>query len=186
MTRSRAHAPCPRRFPALAGALCALALAGGCGDARLPAGGGAPAADDQPAATVALPHLGQGAHVLASSTHLGAPGEGPPGNLVDGDPASSWSSAYADNQELLIDLGTVQAIARLRMLWTRDAAKSFSVQISPDGGVWSAPIATSNGRVGPRIEDVPIGAPARYLRIALHERTTAQGFALYEIMIIAR
>ncbi len=164
-----------------------LALAAGCGGGREEAAGGAPPpaqGPEEPA--VALPHLGQGARVIASSTHLGAPGEGPPSNLVDGDPATCWSSAYADNQEVLIDLGTVHPVGRLRMLWTRASAKSFSVQISPDGGTWSAPIATSRGRAGPRIEDVPVGAPARYIRIALKERATELGFGLYEIMVLER
>lgn len=171
--------------------ILALVVASGCDAERLDAEGGAAAAGagagkpDGEAPTVALPHLGQGARVFASSTHLGGPGEGPPANLVDGDPASCWSSDYADNQELIIDLGTVHAVGRLRMMWTRAAARSYSVQISPDGGTWSAPIATSNGRPGPRIEDVPIGAPARYIRISLKERATALGFSLYEIMILA-
>jgi hypothetical protein len=170
--------------------LVMLALAAGCGGERPDAAGGPapaaaqPAVADAPALT--LPHLGQGARVIASSTHLGGPGEGPPANLVDGDPDTCWSSAYADNQEILIDLATVHAVGRLRMMWTTAAAKSFSVQISPDGGTWSAPIATAHGRPGPRIEDVPIGAPARYIRIALTERATALGFALYEIMILER
>jgi hypothetical protein len=154
----------------------------GCGEREDPAGGAAEGA----ATTVALPHLGQGARVIASSTHRGSPGDGPPENLVDGDPESCWSSAYADNQEVLIDLGTVHPVGRLRMLWARASAQSFSVQISPDGGTWSAPIATSHGRVGPRIEDVPIGAPVRFIRISLKERATALGFALYEIMVLER
>jgi hypothetical protein len=172
--------------------ILALFAACGCDGERENAEGGAAAAGavagapDGDAPTVALPHLGLGARVIASSTHLGGPGEGPPANLVDGDPASCWSSAYADNQEVLIDLGTVHAVGRLRMMWTRASAKSFSVQISPDGGTWSAPIATSNGRAGPRIEDVPIGAPARYIRISLEERATALGFSLYEILILER
>jgi hypothetical protein len=180
----------PGRAPAapLLALAAAVVLASACGDARAGAGGGAaPAgADDPEAPAVALPHLGQGARVIASSTHLGSPGEGPPSNLVDGDPATCWSSAYADNQEVLIDLGSVRPVGRLRMMWAMASARSFSVQISPDGGTWSAPISTTRGRVGPRIEDVPVGAPARYIRIALTERATALGFALYEIMILER
>lgn len=155
----------PGRAAAALALVLALALACACGSGREEAAGGAappaPAgAPDAAAPGVALPHLGQGARVIASSTHLGAPGEGPPSNLVDGDPATAWSSAYADNQEVLIDLGAVHQVGRLRMLWAAASARSFSVQISPMAAPGARPSRPPMGGSG-RASRMSRSAPRR-------------------------
>jgi hypothetical protein len=133
-----------------------------------------------------LPHLGQGATVLASSTHLGAPGEGPAANLVDGDPATRWSSENADNQEVLIDLHEEKSIARLRLMWDKAAARVFTVQISANGSTWSVPIQTTSGVKGPRTDEIPIAAAVRYIRIGLKQRSIDSGFSLDEVVVLGK
>lgn len=51
-------------------------------------------------------------------------------NVNDGDHATRWASQYADNQSLVINLGTVQAIDRIRITWEQAYAIDFQLQVS--------------------------------------------------------
>jgi hypothetical protein len=169
----------------LAAMALVLSLVVACGEPRSEVAAAAPADDpDQP--TVPLPHLGQGASVWASSTHLGGPGEGPASHLVDGDPATRWTSEDADDQEITIDLKAVKRIARLHLMWGRAAARIYTVQVSANGSTWSVPISTTSGVPGPRIDDIPVSADVRFLRIGLKQRSRPGGFSLDEIVILGR
>jgi hypothetical protein len=69
-------------------------------------------------------------------------------------------------------------------MWAAEAAHVYSIQVSPDGSIWSVPITTTSGVQGPRIDEIPIKAPVRFIRIGLRSRLTQAGFALYEVVIM--
>ncbi|GAA1967907.1 discoidin domain-containing protein [Catenulispora subtropica] len=58
--------------------------------------------------------LALGRTATSSSNESSALG---PGNAVDGNPASLWSSAFSDPQWLQVDLGSVQSIGRVVLSW---------------------------------------------------------------------
>ena len=51
-------------------------------------------------------------------------------NANDGDHATRWSSQFTDNQSLVLNLGSVQAIDRIRITWARAYAIDFELQVS--------------------------------------------------------
>jgi hypothetical protein len=70
----------------------------------------------------------------ASSADSGSNG---PGNAVDGNPRTRWSSAYEDNQWIQVDLGAAAAFDRLVIVWEQAYARDYVIQVSPDGAAWT-------------------------------------------------
>jgi hypothetical protein len=58
----------------------------------------------------------------------------PGSNVNDGDHATRWASQYTDNQSLVINLGSVQVIDRIRITWEQAYAVDFQLQVSSDPG----------------------------------------------------
>jgi hypothetical protein len=51
-------------------------------------------------------------------------------NANDGDHATRWASQYADQQSLVINLGSMQVIDRIRITWEQAYAIDFQLQVS--------------------------------------------------------
>jgi hypothetical protein len=51
-------------------------------------------------------------------------------NANDGDHATRWASQYADQQSLVINLGSMQIIDRIRITWEQAYAIDFQLQVS--------------------------------------------------------
>jgi hypothetical protein len=68
----------------------------------------------------------------------------PARNAVDGDPGTRWSSAYADDQWIQVDLGSAVTFDRLLLSWEQAYAATFTVQISQDGQTWTDVISVDN------------------------------------------
>src|SRR5690348_486167 len=60
----------------------------------------------------------------------------PPGNAVDGNTTTRWSSAFSDPQWIQIDLGSTQNICRVKLNWEAAYGKSYQIQTSNDGTTW--------------------------------------------------
>ncbi|MGI4761320.1 MAG: discoidin domain-containing protein [Janthinobacterium lividum] len=54
-------------------------------------------------------------------------------NVNDGNHATRWSSQFADPQSLVINLGSVQPIDRVRIEWESSYGVDFELQVSNDG-----------------------------------------------------
>ncbi|WP_307795557.1 discoidin domain-containing protein [Actinacidiphila acididurans] len=78
--------------------------------------------------------LARGKPATASSTDSSA---GPPGNVTDGDSNTRWSSGYADNQWIQLDLGAGADIDHVVIEWEVAYATDFTIQVSPDGQQWT-------------------------------------------------
>ena len=65
-------------------------------------------------AAAAESNLAVGSLATASSAENAGLGAG---NAVDGDPATRWSSAFADPQTLHLDLGARADLTRIVLLW---------------------------------------------------------------------
>ena len=133
-----------------------------------------------------LRHLAIGAKVFATSTHMGAMGEGPAGALVDGDLFTRWSSHYTDPHEVTLLLRRPTRVERIRLHWETAAAVDYKVSVSVNGRDWIA-VATEEGkRMGPRIDEVAVGRDEVIgIRLDLTKRVKPDwGFSLYEVEVL--
>ena len=115
----------------------------------------------------------------ASSIHSAAYA---PANAVDGNPATYWSSSFADPAWLEVDLGEVRKISRVRITWENAYSKVFAVQWSRDGQNWTDAHREDNGRGGlSEILFTPV--EARHVRILGIKRGTQWGHAIREFQV---
>nr|WSX74698.1 discoidin domain-containing protein [Streptomyces sp. NBC_00899] len=61
----------------------------------------------------------------------------PAANATDGNPGSRWSSEYADQQWIQVDLGSPQTFDRVAILWEAAYPKTYVIQVSDDGQSWT-------------------------------------------------
>ncbi|WP_169454351.1 LamG-like jellyroll fold domain-containing protein [Catelliglobosispora koreensis] len=86
--------------------------------------------------------------------------EGPtvPGPLaVDGNPQTRWSSAHTDNHWIVVDLGSVQSIERVKLNWETAYGKDYTIDVSTDGTNWTTVKSITNQAV----DYIPAGLPWR-------------------------
>ena len=106
----------------------------------------------------------------------------PAGNAVDGNPATYWSSDFADPAWLRIDLGESVRIRRVTIRWETAYAKAFAVQVSADGQAWTDVFKTDSGTGGTsEIDFAPVAA--RYVRVYGTARGTEWGYAIRELSV---
>ncbi|GHF49879.1 hypothetical protein FHX82_003815 [Amycolatopsis bartoniae] len=84
--------------------------------------------------------LAQGKTATSSSV-----GDGnPPGNAVDGNPSTRWSSEYQDGQWLQVDLGATAEFDRVVLTWETAYAQTYRIQVSQDGQTWTDVASVDN------------------------------------------
>lgn len=114
------------------------------------------------------------------------------GNATDGDLATRWSSAYADDQWISVDLGSVQSFDRVDVVWERAYARTYVVQVSQDGAGWTdvkavdntaVPLPFGNGDGSLRSTDFT-ARTARHVRIACGVRNTSWGNSLWSLSLL--
>ncbi|MBI5817645.1 MAG: discoidin domain-containing protein [Verrucomicrobia bacterium] len=101
---------------------------------------------------------------------------------VDGKADTRWSSEFSDPQWLTVDLGAMQKISRVELQWEGAFAKTYAIQVSPDGENWKT-VCTTNKGVGKT--EVISFAPtqARWVRIHGTQRGTRFGYSLWEVRV---
>jgi beta-galactosidase len=123
--------------------------------------------------------LAYGRTATASSVHSA---EYRPENAVDGDPGTYWSSAFQDDAWLSVDLGERKKIGRVVIQWEAAFAKSFSVQVSPDGQAWTDVFKTDDGKGG--VQEITFApVEARHIRLVCAKRGTQWGHAVHELQV---
>jgi hypothetical protein len=101
-----------------------------------------------------------------------------PGKAVDGDSATRWSSQFADNEWIYVDLGNTYSVNRVKLSWDPSYGKEFKIQVSVDAGNWSDVYSTTTGDGG--IDDITFGASnARYVRMLGIKRGSSWGYSLW-------
>ncbi|WLW57284.1 discoidin domain-containing protein [Streptomyces sp. YU58] len=113
-------------------------------------------------------------------------------NVTDGDPGTRWSSAFADDQWIRVDLGSTQSFDRVDLVWERAYARTFVVQVSVDGERWTdaasvdntaVPLPFSSGDASLRVTDFE-ARTARYVRLSCGLRQTSWGNSLWSLAVI--
>ncbi|MBM9510399.1 discoidin domain-containing protein [Actinacidiphila acididurans] len=114
------------------------------------------------------------------------------GNVTDGDSGTRWSSAFADDQWVQVDLGSSVSFDRVDLTWEQAYARTYRVQVSADGSTWTdakavdntaVPLPFNSGDASLQIEDIP-AQNARYVRIFCHARATSWGSSLWSLSVI--
>lgn len=103
-------------------------------------------------------------------------------NAIDGNMSTRWSSAFADNQWLQIDLGQLRNIDGLTIDWEDAYARVYNVQVSVDGDDWSTIYSESNGNGGTDDMNFPEQS-IQYIRINCITRATQYGSSIYEVQL---
>jgi chitosanase len=105
------------------------------------------------------------------------------GKAVDGSGSTRWASAEgAGSQWLRIDLGALQPVNRVRLVWEAAYAKAYQVQTSVDGATWGNLYTTRSGNGGTDDLTRLVGI-GRYLRVLVTQRGTAYGYSLWEVQV---
>ncbi|MFB7813398.1 S-layer homology domain-containing protein [Paenibacillus chitinolyticus] len=126
-------------------------------------------------------------HQTAESSPLEAP-EHTPGNSIDGNLFTRWSSAYDDASWMIVDLGKSQTINKIQIGW-ETAAEKFKLLVSEDKQTWTNvkggdTILSSAGKLD-TIDFQPV--KARYVKFQGVERKpvdgTKYGYSIYEFEV---
>ena len=120
----------------------------------------------------------------ASASSVEPPGVFAIANVNDGDPTTRWGSVFAaDPQWVMIDLGDLWQVTRVRLLWEDAYATEYRVELSADARSWRTVYRTSSG-AGGAVEVAVARTPARYVRmVATARRMENYGYSLYELEV---
>ncbi|QMU30434.1 discoidin domain-containing protein [Adhaeribacter radiodurans] len=98
---------------------------------------------------------------------------------VDGNENTRWESNSSDPQWLQVDLGVVQSISRVRLVWENAYGKDYEIQVSDNGTTWSPIQTVTNNNT--LINDFAVSANGRYVRVYGTVRGTGYGYSLFEL-----
>jgi hypothetical protein len=116
--------------------------------------------------------------VTASSTETG---NNVASNAVDGNYNTRWSSTYADNQWIRIDLGANYSVNRVKITWEAAYASNYHIDISSDGNSWTT-IKSVSGKASSATDDFTgLSGTGRYLRVWGVTRATQYGVSMWEV-----
>jgi hypothetical protein len=101
-----------------------------------------------------------------------------PGNAVDGNTGTRWSSAFSDPQALTVDLGQTYQLCKVVLNWEAAYAKAFSIQVSSDNATWTTVYSTTTGTGG--VQTLNVTGTGRYVRMNGTQRATQYGYSLWE------
>ncbi|MGV9914668.1 discoidin domain-containing protein [Streptomyces tendae] len=130
-------------------------------------------------------------HAPATASSQDEDGHGP-ANATDGDPRTRWSSAFADDQWIRVDLGSVQSFDRVDLTWEQAYALTFAVQVSEDGEQWTdaasvdntaVPLPFNTSDASLRVTDFE-ARTARYVRLSCGIRNTSWGNSLWSLAVV--
>ncbi|HZB49447.1 MAG TPA: beta-1,3-glucanase family protein [Mycobacteriales bacterium] len=130
-------------------------------------------------AAAAGPLLSQGRPTTASSVENSGLG---PGNAVDGNLGTRWSSAFSDPQWIQVDLGATATVDQVILRWEAAYARAFQIQVAAGpGGPWTTIYATSTGPGG--VQTLAVSGTGRYVRMYGTQRATPYGYSLWELQV---
>ncbi|MFB6726670.1 discoidin domain-containing protein [Kribbella sp. NPDC056345] len=122
--------------------------------------------------------LSQGRPATASTSE----GAGTPASAaVDGDANTRWSSVWADNQWLQVDLGSTATVEQVVLQWEAAYATGYRLEVSANGQQWNPIYTTAAGRGG--TETLNVSGSGRYVRMFATTRANGYGVSLFEFKV---
>ncbi|MGX1267332.1 beta-glucanase (GH16 family) [Streptomyces phaeoluteigriseus] len=108
-----------------------------------------------------------------------------PARAFDRDPASRWATSpttgWTDPGWISVDLGATAQINKVVLQWDPAYAKSFQIQVSPNGADWT-PIYSTTAGTGFK-QTLIVSGNGRYVRMYGTERATPYGYSLWEFQV---
>ncbi|MFF5859603.1 discoidin domain-containing protein [Streptomyces sp. NPDC012751] len=108
-----------------------------------------------------------------------------PARAFDRDPASRWATSsttgWTDPGWISVDLGATAQLTRVVLQWDPAYAKSFQIQVSPNGTDWTPIYSTTSG-TGFK-QTLAVSGTGRYVRMYGTERATPYGYSLWEFQV---
>ncbi len=104
---------------------------------------------------------------------------------LDGNPRTRWSSKFADDQWLYVDLGSVQPVGTVVLRWESAFAKEYHIDLSDDAKTWTPVVEIKDGRGDNDTLDLPENSRGRYVRLSAVKRGTPWGISLWEMEVYA-
>jgi len=101
----------------------------------------------------------------------------------DGDMSSRWSSSFADNQWIEVDLEDCYLLDSVRLVWEAAYATSYELLLSEDAVTYQTAYRKTNATGGTQIIRLPEKTHAQYVRLLCKTRNTNYGSSLYEIEV---
>jgi hypothetical protein len=115
--------------------------------------------------------------VASSMENAGTPAS----NAFDANTGTRWSSAYSDPQYIYVDLGAVNTICQVSLLWEAAYATSFQIDVSNDAVSWVT-LQTITGNAS-TTNVIPVSGSGRYVRMYGLTRATGYGYSLFEFQV---
>lgn len=105
-------------------------------------------------------------------------------NAVDGDAGTRWSSNYADDAWITVDLGKTYAVNKVVLIWEGAYGKDYKIQTSTDGNNWTT-VKSLTGQDGGTDTIEFSATDARYVRMQGVTRALPYGYSLWEFEVYA-
>ncbi|MFJ5260331.1 discoidin domain-containing protein [Streptomyces sp. NPDC088387] len=107
-----------------------------------------------------------------------------PGNAFDNNGATRWSSAFADNAWISLDLGTTLRIDRVVLDWEAAYGRQYVLEASTNGTTWT-PFYTETAGTGGSVtaHTYPQEVRGRYVRMRGVQRATPYGYSLFSFRV---
>ncbi|MCR5836209.1 MAG: discoidin domain-containing protein [Lachnospiraceae bacterium] len=101
---------------------------------------------------------------------------------IDQNMSTRWSSAFADNQWIMFDLGTIKTVGTVVINWEAAYASEYTISWSQDNVTWYDAVIYSNSQAGEKTH--LFNKPARFVKITGNRRGTPYGISIFEVQLI--
>jgi F5/8 type C domain-containing protein len=105
----------------------------------------------------------------------------PASNAVDGSTATRWASQSGGNQWLSVDLGATYNIGEVNLSWYNNYGKSYQIQTSTNGSVWTTIYSTTSGTGGTN-DLTGLKGSGRYVRIYITSGNSSS-YSIWEMYV---
>jgi len=129
----------------------------------------------------AAAHAADPNSVTASGSENAASG---PGAAADGDGTTRWSSNFADDAWIRVDLGSVIRVSSVTLDWEAAYGKKYVLEVSRNGTDWTTFYTEDDGTGGSvTAHTYPQEVTGRYVRMRGIQRATPWGYSLYSFKV---
>lgn len=102
-------------------------------------------------------------------------------NVTDDSSSSRWSSQFADNNWIYLDLGARKHLTSIVLHWQNSYAVQYQVQTSDNARDWTSIYSTTTGDGG--TDTIPVDSHGRYVRMLGVKRKTQYGYSLFDFAV---
>ena len=112
-------------------------------------------------------------------------GNNPMPVAVDGNSTTGWNSSATDPQWLLVDMGLMMDLSRVRLQWNTNYGSAYSIQLSSDASTWATIVSRNDAQGG--LEDILVSGRGRYLRLlCTRQGVEGVGYGVQEFEVYAQ